>query len=150
MNNTKINVEFFEKFGELEKLCNDMYSQKHGVSCYIDDMINMQGRYNVKGWDIYLKRLKETRHKRNKLAHGEIGFSDKYALKEDIIFVKQFKKLILKGQDPICLNNKKQKTQKAKKKTSIKKEHSGKTVLIITLLIVLICIIFCVLYNLNH
>lgn len=144
MNCTKINAEFVEKFGELEKLCNDIYSQKHGVSCYIDDMINMQGKYNVKDWNNYLKKLKEARHKRNKLTHGEVGFSEKYILKEDIEFVEQFRKLLLKKQDPISIYY-----QKTKRTKPGENENTAnyKTVILITVIIVLFCIIGCVLYN---
>ena len=74
MDYTKLNAEFVEKFGELEKLCSDIYGQKHGVSCYIDDMMSKNGERVVLNWDYYLKRLKDVRYKRNKITHGEISF----------------------------------------------------------------------------
>ncbi len=150
MNNTKINAQFIEDFGETEKLLSEIYSDIHGVSCYIDDMIKKQDKNNIKDWDKYLKRLKEIRHKRNKLAHGEVAFSQKYVLKEDIVFLKEFKKLILKKQDPINKYNKINISKQDKRKQKNESSISWSTTLLITLIIILICLVACVIYNFNH
>ena len=159
MDYTKINAEFVEKFGELEKLCSDIYSQKHGVSCYIDDMISKSGERYVLNWEYHKKRLKDVRYKRNKLTHGEVGFSENFAQKEDIDFIQDFINLIFKREDPLSIYNKKIANGYAKKTTeqpeSVYKysqsqdanNSSASSVLTVTFAIVIICIIGCILYN---
>lgn len=157
MDYTKINAEFVEKFGELEKLCSDIYSQKHGVSCYIDDMLSKSGERYVFNWDYYEKRLKDIRYKRNKLTHGEVGFSENFAQKEDITFISDFIRLIFKSEDPISIYTKKinaqrpTKTEKsAPRVEQIPQKQGCSSALIITLIIILICVIGCVIYNFLH
>ncbi len=155
MDYTKLNAEFVEKFGELEKLCGDIYSQKHGVSCYIDDMLSKNGERVVINWDYYEKRLKDIRYKRNKLTHGEVGFSENFAQKEDISFISDFISLIFKSEDPLSLYNK-----KVNKKVSVNKQQPQNTVkmsenkitnfsdvLLITGIIILVVIIACLIFN---
>lgn len=155
MDYTKINAEFVEKFGELEKLCGDIYSQKHGVSCYIDDMISKSGERYVLNWEYHKKRLKDVRYKRNKLTHGEVGFSENFAQKEDIDFIQDFINLIFKREDPLSLYNK-----KVNKKVSVNIKQSQNTVIIskpkktnfsdvllITGIIILVIIIACLIFN---
>lgn len=155
MDYTKINAEFVEKFGELEKLCSDIYSQKHGVSCYIDDMISKSGERYVLNWEYHKKRLKDVRYKRNKLTHGEVGFSENFAQKEDIDFIQDFINLIFKSEDPLSLYNK-----KVNKKVSVNIKQSQNTVIIskpkktnfsdvllITGIIILVIIIACLIFN---
>lgn len=155
MDYTKINAEFVEKFGELEKLCGDIYSQKHGVSCYIDDMLSKSGERYVLNWEYHKKRLKDVRYKRNKLTHGEVGFSENFAQKEDIDFIQDFINLIFKREDPLSLYNK-----KVNKKVSVNIKQSQNTVIIskpkktnfsdvllITGIIILVIIIACLIFN---
>ena len=155
MDYTKINAEFVEKFGELEKLCSDIYSQKHGVSCYIDDMLSKSGERYVLNWEYHKKRLKDVRYKRNKLTHGEVGFSENFAQKEDIDFIQDFINLIFKSEDPLSLYNK-----KVNKKVSVNIKQSQNTVIIskpkktnfsdvllITGIIILVIIIACLIFN---
>ena len=106
MTYTQLNTSLVEKFGEVEKICNQSYNVNHGVTAYIDDMkINAgKGRMNVFDWDIVLKRLIDVRHKRNKLSHGEVPFDTPYATFEDIEFVVDFKRRLLAGSDPLAVN----------------------------------------------
>lgn len=158
MDNTKLNAEFIEKFGELEKLCSDIYSQKHGVSCYIDDMASKSGERYVFNWDYYEKRLKDIRHKRNKLTHGEVAFSEDFANKEDISFITEFISLIFKSEDPISIYTKKINAKKRNKTGKNKKQKTEETnqkqgwasTLLITFIIILICVIGCAIYNFLH
>lgn len=100
---SKLNQELVEEFGRLEQLCNQIYGENHGVTSYIDDMDNLSAsaRYKVDNWDYYHKGLKEVRHKRNKLSHGEVSFSENYAEPEDIEFISDFYTLIMNSTDPI-------------------------------------------------
>ena len=102
---TKQNVLFVESFGELEQLCNQIYHSHHGVTNYIDDMTarNPRGSICIPGWNDMLKRLKEVRHKRNQLSHGNIPFSLFCATDQDINFVRLFRQNILNRTDPLAL-----------------------------------------------
>ena len=45
-------MNFIDSYKKLEKLCNEMYGDKHGVSLYIDEMINTPvGSRYVKSWN---------------------------------------------------------------------------------------------------
>ena len=105
---SKLNQELIEEFGRLEQLCNQIYGENHGVTSYIEDMDNLSvnARYKVVNWDYYHKRLKEVRHKRNMLSHGEVSFCENYAEPEDIEFGSDFYTLIMNSTDPISLHRK--------------------------------------------
>lgn len=66
-----LNSAFIEEFKNLEKLCNEIYNVRNGVSSYIDDMQNQPPRaaLNVPGWQEDLKTLKRMRGIRNKLSY---------------------------------------------------------------------------------
>ena len=45
-------MNFIDSYKKLEKLCNEMYGDKQGVSLYIDEMINTSvGSRYVKSWN---------------------------------------------------------------------------------------------------
>ena len=100
-NNTKL----IEQFSQLEKLCNDIYGDKHGVTLYIDEMKrkNVAGARYVSGWRSDLEALIDARHKRNCLSHGEVSFDTPYASDDDILFLASFKRRVLKQTDPLAL-----------------------------------------------
>ena len=114
----RLNLQLVEKFGELEKLCNEIYDDKHGVTLYIEDMKNSSPRARglAPYWDYSLNKLKEVRHKRNCLSHGEVSFSTPYAEKEDIDFILEFKNRLINNSDPIALNSKTAKNAATTKK----------------------------------
>ncbi len=112
------NIALVERFGDLERLCSQIYGASHGVSSYIDDMIRVsyEGRGGVYGWDRDLQRLKETRHKRNQLSHGEVSFSTCYAEEDDIAFLIDFRNRIMQRTDPLAqLHSRKQETFQQRK-----------------------------------
>lgn len=100
-NNTKL----IEAFSQLEKLCNDIYGDKHGVTLYIDEMRdeNIAGTRYIQGWRDDLEALVDVRHKRNCLSHGEVSFDEPYATEDDILFLSNFKRRILKQTDPLSM-----------------------------------------------
>ncbi len=99
---TELNARLVEEFGKLERLCSQIYSEKHGVTCYIEDM---EHTYNdsihIANWKRDLRRLKEIRHKRNNLSHGEVPFSAPCADQDDIDFVTNFRDRILNSSDSL-------------------------------------------------
>ena len=135
MNHTERNMALVEAFGKLEQLCNQIYGGKHGVSDYIDDMANRSGPHSPH-WGAALRRLKEVRHKRNKLSHGEVSFQTSYATEQDVQFLRAFYQLILKRADPIAQLHRAQAApkgpaaSKAKPTSPAKKEKGGNGCLI--------------------
>lgn len=104
MSYQELNVALVEAFGDLERLCNDIYGEQHGVTCYIKDMENSYGGPSrVRGWALDLEKLRDVRAKRNKLTHNEVSFSSPYAEQGDIDFIIDFHRRIMDGQDPIAL-----------------------------------------------
>ncbi len=101
---TELNAKLVEEFGNLERLCNQIYNTQHGVTSYIDDM---ECAYNsntyVTSWERELKQLKNVRHKRNQLSHGEVSFGAPCAKQEDIDFIMNFRNSILRSSDPLAL-----------------------------------------------
>lgn len=112
-NNTKL----IEQFSQLEKLCNDIYDDKHGVTLYIDEMKreNVAGARYVSGWRSDLESLIDVRHKRNRLSHGEVSFDTPYASEDDILFLANFKRRVLKQTDPLAMLNKARSPRKSGK-----------------------------------
>ena len=114
MENTERNMLLVERFGDLERLCNQIYADRHGVTIYIDEMrnISMQAAYVVPDWARFLKRLTDVRHKRNKLTHGEVSFSQQWAEESDIEFLEDFREDLLRQRDPLALYRKRVEEQR--------------------------------------
>lgn len=100
------NIEFFEEYTKLDRLCCDMYSCDKGITTYIQDMESnwQEGIKLVKEWKFVYKTLKKYRHIRNKFAHGEYSFNDEGICGEiDIKFLRFFYNVMLEGKDPLAL-----------------------------------------------
>ncbi len=137
MTNKDLNLLLLEKFGELEQICNQSYNAMHGVSVYIEKMDNSNyiDRTEVPNWDYFFKKLKDIRHKRNRLSHGDVAFTDTCAEMDDLNFIIDFKKRILTKTDPLSIIGKitqEKKTQttkpEVKYQTEERKEPSYTTV----------------------
>ena len=61
--------ELVNEFKHLEKICNEIYSEQHGVTLYINEMEQESGYYTgtIIGWDRDLANLKHVRHIRNRV-----------------------------------------------------------------------------------
>lgn len=95
--------EFIDEFKHLEKICNEIYSEQHGVTQYINEMEQKSGYASRKipDWDKDLDNLKHVRHIRNNLVHESDDTID-YDL-SDIEFIKAFYQKIISQQDPLAL-----------------------------------------------
>ena len=63
--------DFLDEYKHLEKLCNEIYDQQHGITLYIEEM-EQTPRYscvNISGWTRDLENLKRVRHIRNAMVH---------------------------------------------------------------------------------
>lgn len=92
-------MDFLEEYIHLEKLCNDIYGTKHGISKYIEDMETapyvMQSRIPL--WGNTYRKLKELRWKRNQYVHeGKAEFDE-----EDAKWLSEFYQDIINGKDPL-------------------------------------------------
>lgn len=106
---TELNTQLVEEFGNLERLCNQIYDGQHGVTSYINDMENLSSTasYKIPDWNYDLRSLKDIRHKRNCLSHGEVSFSELLADSNDVNYAATFRKRILSQTDPLALYNQK-------------------------------------------
>lgn len=88
----------------LEKLCSDIYGDNHGVSTYIDEMLNKpRGSYLVRGWDDDLKQLKHYRWVRNQIVH-EPGCSEENMCEiVDAEWIDAFYSRIMNQTDPLAM-----------------------------------------------
>ena len=141
MSCSKLNEKLVESFGELEKMCNFVFDDIHGVSCYI----NKLGEETLSKADReILKKLKAVRHKRNQLSHGEVLFSDECACEEDIEFLEDFMKSITKGADPLKLYFPDKKSRSKKDLDESQDSDTalvGGGVLLVVVVIALVCLI---------
>ena len=90
------------------------------------DENSLLGQSNIDGWESDYKNLKNARHIRNQLAHSRDSFSDELCTKEQLEFVRSFKKRVQKGKDPLSLLQTK------------KKLRSRFNIFLVSLLVVLI------------
>lgn len=67
-------IIFFDEYKKLDKLCSEMYGiNSGGVTCYLNDMmaVPVMQRNRIPEWNQTYDRLRELRHIRNQMAHGE-------------------------------------------------------------------------------
>lgn len=96
--------EFLTEYNRLEKLCNDLYSQQHGISLYISDMeaTPRAASIMISEWNKDLKVLKHLRHIRNAMVH-DLNEQEVTYTQEDIQNLKEFHRRIMEQQDPLSL-----------------------------------------------
>lgn len=115
-----ISMIFFEKFKDLEKICNEIYGKTGGVTEYISEM-EQTSQYDserIPGWNADLKELKRVRHIRNNMAH-EGSFDSAECTEDDVDFLNSFRDRILKAEDPLALKHKLKKTDSVAKKHAV-------------------------------
>ena len=97
----KIDLEYFDEYKYVEKICNDMYGDG-GISAYIEIMENTTNgkKVFIHNWDNYYKMLKHLRWLRNQIAHGTGSFD---VTNQDIKDIKQVHNDLLMTQDPLAL-----------------------------------------------
>ena len=100
-------MSFIDSYKRLEKLCSEMYDDNHGVSSYIDEMINnpIGSRY-VCGWDEDLKHLKHYRWVRNQIVHEPDCSEENMCEYGDSEWLNDFHSRIMSGNDPLALYRK--------------------------------------------
>lgn len=107
----------FDEFKRLEKLCNEIYGEQHGVTLYINEMESTPSyaARKIFGWDYDLQGLKRVRHIRNAMSHDDSDGDMDYTF-EDVEFIKNFHARIMNGEDPLSLLRKQVETVRTKNK----------------------------------
>lgn len=97
-------MTFMNSYKALEKLCNDIYGENHGISIYIEEMTQLpSGSRYVFGWDKDLKQLKHYRWVRNKIVHEPNCQEEDMCNSEDVRWLDNFHRRIMNQTDPLAL-----------------------------------------------
>lgn len=100
-------MSFIDSYKRLEKLCNEIYGDTHGLSVYIDEMIGKpNGSYYVSGWNEDLKRLKHYRWIRNQIVHEPNCTEENMCGSVDMQWLDNFYSRIMSTSDPLALYHK--------------------------------------------
>ena len=100
-------MSFIDSYKRLEKLCSEIYNDNHGVSSYIDEMINTPiGTRYVPGWDEDLKQLKHYRWVRNQIVHDPGCTEENMCEYGDAQWLDNFRSRIMSANDPLALYHK--------------------------------------------
>lgn len=95
---------FVDSYKKLEKLCNEIYGDKHGLSSYIDEMTNNPiGSCYVSEWDENLKQLKHYRWVRNQIVHEPGCTEGNMCELEDVLWLDDFYSRIMNQTDPLAM-----------------------------------------------
>lgn len=98
---------FIDSYKRLEKLCNEIYGDNHGLSSYIDDMINNpSGSSYVSRWNDDLKQLKHYRWTRNQIVHEPDCAEENMCDPEDELWLDNFHSRIMNQNDPLAVYRK--------------------------------------------
>lgn len=91
----------FDEFKRVDKICGDIFSCRHGVSKYIEEMelVPPHRRCRVPSWDEDYRNLKRVRWLRNQIVH-EMSAPDCDA--RDIEWLEEFHSRILRQEDPLA------------------------------------------------
>ncbi len=101
MNYNRINQKFLGEYLELDKALCGKLDTKTGVTEYINKLT--AAKY-APGRDNALHRLTKYRAIRNRIAHEPGALKDiNNITKDDILWVKSFKKTAMKGKDPLSI-----------------------------------------------
>lgn len=113
-------MQFINTYKKLEKICNEKYNTKHGVSAYIEEMAKKpDGSKFVSTWNGDFKQLKHYRWLRNKIVHDVGADEDKLCKKSDEIWINNFTKRIINNNDPLSLYNQNKKKSISKISTTV-------------------------------
>lgn len=111
-------MEFLNAYKRLEKLCSDMYGTAHGISAYIEDMVNCpQGARLVSGWQQDLRQLKHYRWVRNKIVHEPDCTEEELCTPADTRWLDSFYDRIMSRRDPLAVYREQTGARKAVRST---------------------------------
>ena len=96
-------MSFIDSYKRLEKLCSEIYNDNHGLSSYIEEMINTPtGARYVPGWDEDLKQLKHYRWVRNQIVHDPGCTEENMCEYGDAQWLDNFRSGNMAANDPLA------------------------------------------------
>lgn len=106
---------FIDSYKKLEKQCNERYNANHGVTIYIQEMIDHPNGSNfISNWNNDLKNLKHCRYIRNKIVHEPNCSEENMCSQQDTRFLADFNKRMANKNDPLSIYFKNIKSKKIK------------------------------------
>ena len=98
----RLDMEFFDKYKDVDKFCGEMLSSDSGISEYIDQMEKTPAskRRYVPSWERDYRMLKHLRYVRNQIAHAN---NDVISTEEDFFELNEFYDRLLSGNHPFAL-----------------------------------------------
>ena len=117
-------VEFQEEYKRLDKLCKEIFGTTEGVSEYIRQMekISFVDSRRVYSWENDYRQLKHVRWVRNQLAHEVGAFDSGVCTNDDLLWVKNFYKRIISGEDPFTMIRKGKEEEIEREKEKCRRE----------------------------
>ena len=94
-----------------------------GVTCYLNDMmaVPVMQRNRIPKWNQTYDRLRELRHIRNQMAHGEGSFEDYPCSEEDVLWLFEFRSKIMHISGPLSVYRRQ--TEESMHATRVKEEN---------------------------
>ena len=123
----RLDMEFFDKYKDVDKFCGDMLSSHSGISEYIDQMEKTPAseRRYVPSWERDYRMLKHLRYVRNQIAHAN---NDVISTEEDFFELNEFYDRLLSGNHPFALiriNSKR--AERIRKRSGVKNDGISNT-----------------------
>lgn len=134
---TPLEIEYFDEYKKIDRICKDMDSSYIGLTSYIDRMYNMYeyGLRYVGTWEDDLKVLKRLRRVRNSIAHDD---EQSICNERDLRDLKQFHDDLLSLSDPLAIINRELEARKKKRKST----NKSSPYIVVYLFIVILIVIF--------
>ncbi len=125
-------MEFMNAFKHLEKTCNEMYGDIHGVRQYIDEMkSHPDGQIYIKGWNRDLQQLKYYNRVRNQISHEPDRTEENMCDPYDAAWIEAFHSRILSQNDPLSLYRTTTKSKYMNNNKNIQQSHTQKSTAIV-------------------
>ena len=94
-------IDFFDAYKHLDKLCGEVFHCSNGVSEYISQMEKTpSGRFRVPLWENDYRSLKHIRWVRNQIAHDSSGCT--ISTIDDLYFTEEFYNRVMNRDDPFA------------------------------------------------
>lgn len=120
-------MNFLDSYKKIEKICNEIYGENHGLTSYIDDMITTpKGSLYILGWDEDLKKLKHYRWIRNRIVHDPGCTEESMCTTADVEWIDNFYLRIMSAKDPLSLYYKSENNQRIQRQKELYKTQESR------------------------
>lgn len=119
---------FMNAFKHLEKTCNEMYGDIHGVRQYIDEMkSHPDGQIYISSWNRDLQQLKYYNRVRNQISHEPDRTEENMCDPYDTAWIEAFHSRILSQNDPLALYRKAARNKYINNNKNVQQSHTQKS-----------------------